>query len=862
MIATTRFSGGNLGRSGFFMPGRKVKAMLDPLRKSLCLRVAVIIAVFLLCVNDLSFAADPSPDALAPPLSTKPPCTIIRNEDNTWDIVTDLEAIKALDRGLYSAPMDQLAGPGVSFTNRWAFVDLCYLFKQALEKGMTKVELVPLIEKHFRRRDGICELILEGYDIYGIKEVRSLEDRTISGFLLPVKRRIQRGWLLEFTLNDRPEMFHGGLPGLDIAVKYYNITPETNDPADEDGYIISSMAPEPEDQPSCPDNGMMVTDSYKLGELTSGDRILSDEEILSIVTEKARELKALHPEVSGRVDFALARIKYQLDTGEHISTALAARIVAAAVSNRRKREEGRYTLHYARDCMFTYCAQEVFARLEGRDPDEEAGVLYLNRKMMGRVYHKLSSLSEPFFYELKKGEVVRPTKDRREFFDGLEKWFEDEMAKGPETPFARFAEGVYRSLSDSGYFKKEKITLLDTGSRGTPLLFIWALTRYFDRHRHGLSGPRDIELLLINSSTWLIPGYGLKDLSAEDLELFGRYGLAFAFEDENFLKSELTDDQKRRFIEDSGTLWLWETRKIRDKAELIGSSRGHPVRYEINTTTNRSRISIEDAGSRLLFFYLALLTRNMAVAHQLGELGPENMKHKLRSIIPPYYTQQAPAREAVKTSRSLDAMKEESLPHGDERFEGIPEKEKKHSRRLADTTEKLADTGSSEPLVVLLGTSWIKGYEKGRHLQYDALNPLISSLRRFYKDKGMIFRDGSDSELAGMISSVKTDMPDARIVVLAGGNTVTSKQFNPFRQDEKIFLAGVDNKFMTVDNYVRLVEMLDLAMRLAFRDEFPVDLNNPNIYIENRGNCYIFIPKAEPMDYKLFKRIYELQIYA
>jgi hypothetical protein len=73
-------------------------------------------------------------------------------------------------------------------------------------------------------------------------------------------------------------------------------------------------------------------------------------------------------------------------------------------------------------------------------------------------------------------------------------------------------------------------------------------------------------------------------------------------------------------------------------------------------------------------------------------------------------------------------------------------------------------------------------------------------------------------------------------------------------------MAAVNNKFLTVDSYVRLVEMMDLTFNSAFGGE--VNTDNPNIDIKKYGNILVFTPKADPMDFETLRDIYRLQKFA
>jgi signal transduction histidine kinase/ubiquinone/menaquinone biosynthesis C-methylase UbiE len=194
-----------------------------------------------------------------------------------------------------------------------------------------------------------------------------------------------------------------------------------------------------------------------------------------------------------------------------------------------------------------------------------------------------------------------------------------------------------------------------------------------------------------------------------------------------------------------------------------------------------------------------------------------------------------------------------------------PETERIHATNLQDTIKYIQAQPQSQPLIVALGTSWIKGYEKGRYLQYDALNPLIGSIRTYCESKGIPFIVDVDDELLARINAerAKEGRAGAKVVVLAGENTVKSEEFAPLRNDEKnAVVVGVNNQELTTDSYIRLMEMLTLAMKLSAGLEISLDNAHITITKDNERHLYIFLPHAEPMDYERLKVIYEVQKFA
>jgi signal transduction histidine kinase len=209
---------------------------------------------------------------------------------------------------------------------------------------------------------------------------------------------------------------------------------------------------------------------------------------------------------------------------------------------------------------------------------------------------------------------------------------------------------------------------------------------------------------------------------------------------------------------------------------------------------------------------------------------------------------------------------------------GIPKKklfimqnsERVHAAKLKDTTKLIQAEKQTKPIIFAFGTSWIKAYErysgrKFRYLQGQDLNKLITSITGLSTESGINFIADTDDALLGRISEIE-DYEDAKIVVLAGKETITSDSFKTLRDNADNTLVGVNNENLSFDSYIRLVEMLNLTLKLAFGMD--ADMYNVNIDInpitDSHGNVlyYIFTPNAEPMDYEDLKDLYKIQIFA
>lgn len=217
--------------------------------------------------------------------------------------------------------------------------------------------------------------------------------------------------------------------------------------------------------------------------------------------------------------------------------------------------------------------------------------------------------------------------------------------------------------------------------------------------------------------------------------------------------------------------------------------------------------------------------------------------------------------------RKLDPAKASSVkitevvePDGDN-----TEAERVKATNFADAVKFIQAKSQDRPLVLALGTDWIKGYEKGSYPQYPALNPLIVSLRNYCDSKGVPLIVDSDTKLPGLITAerAKDGYANARVIVLAGKDAVALEDFAALRNDRKnTFVVGVDNQKLTPDSYVPIMEMLTIALKLSMGFDAGRCVTPITIVKDNKLRIYIFTPPAQPMNYEQLKGIYEVQKFA
>lgn len=182
-----------------------------------------------------------------------------------------------------------------------------------------------------------------------------------------------------------------------------------------------------------------------------------------------------------------------------------------------------------------------------------------------------------------------------------------------------------------------------------------------------------------------------------------------------------------------------------------------------------------------------------------------------------------------------------------------------------------------QELIIGFDTSWIPGYEKDK-LEHMALNPLIIELEKLEQrlsDLGLdnvIIVNKSGDDLAGeLISNAeKTNTPLSNVIVLASQDTINSKAFDNLRStkdEKKAFIAAINtdelDKYCREHSedsdrmYIRIVEMLSIALELSLGKEPP---NDPLIIsYDQETRIVIFMPKPEPVDFKELKNRYDAE---
>jgi len=712
------------------------------------------IAILLLhafLVSNVAFAIPEANNfALAPPLTTNPPCEILYDKKTgTCDVVTNDDVIEAWDRETVRSYGQDVTASGKAFRNRWAFVDVSYLIAQMLiltqeHKFQNPKEiLIPLIKRHIRNRGNMAEILLEGYDIERIEEVR--EGQAITGFYLPVTRNGSPAYRLVYNLQ-------GG------------------------------------------DAGFSMKDGTRIYVKTERD------------LTTAKTVKVTTP----------------IDIASALSNPALREFIASAMDTCYKQfSVSQETIDGIIAILFSHYR-------EGQDKIAKRLMDYIQNTDFEKIYQD---------YEREKSHKGR--------LGRIQGFIEGALVADIGCGAGEISEGIIKNVSGV-----KKVIATD-------IIQYHRITHPSVEFRLQSRGDR----IPIESDTvdTVVLSYILHHIK-ENLQ-------------ENFLQDTyrvLRDGGKVVILEDtySDTLRPEQESKLLEKFLRLDDEEKKTV-LAINDWLGN--VVFRGLDMVLPFNYKSMeewkrhfSVTNFAITHEQFLGTPKDSFHFAPRGIFVLEKVSAP-RVSEKTATTSTGMSPESERiHATNLQDTINYIQAKEGKRVTKADEK------TQPLIVALGTSWIKAYErysdgKFRYLQGQNLNKLITSVTGLSSENGINFIVDEDEALLGRISEIN-GYENAKVVVMAGKDTVTSEDFKTLRDKEKNILVGVNNKHLSIDSYIRLVEMLNLTLKLA--SNMDVDMDNRNIDItpvkdaEGRILYYIFTPKAEPMDYEDLRAIYSLQIFA
>jgi len=171
----------------------------------------------------------------------------------------------------------------------------------------------------------------------------------------------------------------------------------------------------------------------------------------------------------------------------------------------------------------------------------------------------------------------------------------------------------------------------------------------------------------------------------------------------------------------------------------------------------------------------------------------------------------------------------------------------------------------SEPRIIAVGKSWIKGYEDETSFQFGALNPLMTYLKNYCEKRNIPFIVGDDNALPGLVEKEREKRglpPNTKVVMLAGVDQkgVLPDAVKDLLKNKLYTIVGIDSHELAEDSYIRIMEILTLALKLSIGIDPSLDNAHMDILPPGSGRAtYIIVPHAEPVSPELLNDIYRIQ---
>jgi hypothetical protein len=168
-----------------------------------------------------------------------------------------------------------------------------------------------------------------------------------------------------------------------------------------------------------------------------------------------------------------------------------------------------------------------------------------------------------------------------------------------------------------------------------------------------------------------------------------------------------------------------------------------------------------------------------------------------------------------------------------------------------------------EKIILALETDWIPK----EHRVY--IQQLIQELGKLEGYGAIEVVRSSAGDLAGALSQkiseeekrgIAREKVLSNVVVLAGEETIENNKFLKEIKG-KAFMAGVDASKLEGETFVRLIEMITMAVRSALDQDLIYRHSNIEIKYPDEGDkrTVIFIPRAEKVKAETLQSIYDIQ---
>jgi len=197
----------------------------------------------------------------------------------------------------------------------------------------------------------------------------------------------------------------------------------------------------------------------------------------------------------------------------------------------------------------------------------------------------------------------------------------------------------------------------------------------------------------------------------------------------------------------------------------------------------------------------------------------------------------------------------------------------KNAIRFKDYASLTQDRDEKKISYIAVNREWMKPYTQGNP-QYTYINRLITGVRRYCKTKNIEFICDTKETVADKIDSIKTRDPGAKGLILADKDTLDMVE--DVLKSHKIhgyadtFFAEIDGSNIGVDSYIRLPELLGMALEALFANDTEKDIlesdmrkRHPKIFVQIISkNRIVLLPSGEPLDIEKLKPAYSVTVFA
>jgi hypothetical protein len=183
---------------------------------------------------------------------------------------------------------------------------------------------------------------------------------------------------------------------------------------------------------------------------------------------------------------------------------------------------------------------------------------------------------------------------------------------------------------------------------------------------------------------------------------------------------------------------------------------------------------------------------------------------------------------------------------------------KAFSKKIKDIENNAADAGRGK-ILIAVETDWIP------ETQIALMQELIKKIAKKGNPETFEIIRGSKEDLCGKIREKYQEegIKLKDILIFAGKSTVETEEMKKIislsgDEENKMFIVAVDPEKINNFSYIRLIEMLNMALRAFTGNRFLTDHPAINIIRKNR-RYYVFVPSAERIDLGMIKKLYDGQ---